>query len=547
MVQHAPTGEATGFTLNKKSIILSLVSLVAIVVLGGLVYTALNDIGSSLNRYQYEIVAREKLLTNIKEQFGYGGIIHNFKNYVLRGQDKFGERVEKNKISMVEAFAKYRALDLEPREREALDKIEGVMTVYFNNVAVVKKMSAEGATAEEIDGTVKISDGPAFEGFKVLLEVFLGLEQKVEQEMSTALSSVSVMIIVTFVVLFAIILTLNLIVRSIVRRLTKAVDFAGAVAQGDLAARMDDNSRDEMGALSRSMRGMADKLSEVVVDVRGTAESVADGSGELASTAQALSLGATNQAASVEEISSSMEQMASNIRQNADNAQQTEKLVLSSAAEVEEGGEAVTQTVAAMKQIAEKITIIEDIARQTNLLALNAAIEAARAGEAGKGFAVVAAEVRKLAERSGNAAGEITELASSSVQVAEKAGRMLTKIVPDIKKTAELIQEIAAATNEENTGAEQINKAIQQLDQIIQQNASASEESASTSEELSSLSRQLMDTMVFFNVGGGRGRPVPKVPKALPAAAAAAPSKTQTGGMALDMSDDAGDDEFERF
>jgi methyl-accepting chemotaxis protein len=184
---------------------------------------------------------------------------------------------------------------------------------------------------------------------------------------------------------------------------------------------------------------------------------------------------------------------------------QTEKIALKAADDAREGGKAVNETVSAMKDIASKISIIEEIARQTNLLALNAAIEAARAGEHGKGFAVVAAEVRKLAERSQDAAGDINQLSTTSVEVAEKAGEMLTQIVPDIQKTADLVQEISAASNEMNSGAEQINRAIQQLDQIIQQNAGSAEELASTSEELSGQAEQLKDSVEFFKVGDGKG------------------------------------------
>ena len=195
-----------------------------------------------------------------------------------------------------------------------------------------------------------------------------------------------------------------------------------------------------------------------------------------------------------------MEQMTSNIRQNADNAMQTEKIAVKSADGARQGGKAVEETVHAMKEIANKISIIEEIARQTNLLALNAAIEAARAGEHGKGFAVVASEVRKLAERSQKAAAEISQLSASSVEVAERAGALLGQMVPDIQKTAELVQEINAASREQDLGAGQINKAIQQLDQVIQQNASASEEMSSTAEELSSQAEQLQSTIAFFRV-----------------------------------------------
>ncbi len=270
------------------------------------------------------------------------------------------------------------------------------------------------------------------------------------------------------------------------------------IADGNLTVTAKERSvQDE---LMRALADMVKKLTEIVNDVKGAADNVASGAQQMSSSSQQMSQGATEQAASAEEVSSSMEQMVSNIRQNADNAQQTEKIALKAAQDAREGGKAVTETVSAMKEIAAKISIIEEIARQTNLLALNAAIEAARAGEHGKGFAVVATEVRKLAERSQTAAAEINKLSSSSVEVAEKAGEMLTKIVPEIQRTAELVSEINAASNEQNAGAEQINQAIQQLDKVIQQNASATEEMASTTEELSSQAEQLQDSISFFKV-----------------------------------------------
>ncbi|MBF0321149.1 MAG: hypothetical protein HQL01_15255, partial [Nitrospirae bacterium] len=290
------------------------------------------------------------------------------------------------------------------------------------------------------------------------------------------------------------------------------------------------------------------------------ADNVAAGSGELSAGAQQLSEGATEQAASVEETSSSMEEMTSNIRQTTDNSKQTEAISTTAAKDALESGKAVSEAVNAMKEIASKISIIEEIARQTNLLALNAAIEAARAGEHGKGFAVVASEVRKLAERSQKAAGEISELSASSVSIAEQAGTMLNKLVPDIRKTADLVQEITAASNEQNTGAEQINKAIQQLDQVIQQNASAAEEMASTSEELSSQSEQLQNTIAFFKTGaeGAATRFQAKAAKRKPAAAIAhtdvhSKPKTHTPaptrGRVLNLEDKShtDDSEFEKY
>ena len=308
---------------------------------------------------------------------------------------------------------------------------------------------------------------------------------------------------------------LNVLIEAI----NKITDAAKEVSNGNLMVNLKERSAQD--ELIHALSAMVGKITEVVTEVKVAADNVASGSVQLSANAQSMSEGASQQAAAAEEASSSMEEMSANIKQNADNAQQTEKIAVQSAGDAKAGGQAVAETVQAMKDIAGKISIIEEIARQTNMLALNAAIEAARAGEHGKGFAVVASEVRKLAERSQVAAGEISELSVSSVEVAEKAGAMLSSILPDIQKTAELVQEINASSKEQDTGAQQINKAIQQLDQVIQQNASASEEMASTAEELSSQAEQLQDAIAFFKLEtqrtkSVRGAKAPKVSSRLP-------------------------------
>lgn len=330
----------------------------------------------------------------------------------------------------------------------------------------------------------------------------VGLTLPVAEYMAPVNQLVLVIILIAALVFVLSVALFAYFSRTVTVPLRKGVEFAGSVAAGDLTADIDVRRGDEIGALADALRQMVSHLSTVVSEVRGSADNVSTGSQSLSSTATQLSNGATEQAASAEEVSSSMEQMSSNINQNADNAMQTEKISLKASDDAEKSAQVVDQTVKAMTEIATKIGIIEEIARQTNLLALNAAIEAARAGEHGKGFAVVAAEVRKLAERSQKAAAEIEELSTSSVAVAQQAGAMLRELVPDISRTAELVQEINASSKEQAGGADQINSALVQLDSVIQSNASASEEMAATAEELSSQAEQLQESMSFFKTVG---------------------------------------------
>jgi methyl-accepting chemotaxis protein len=296
-----------------------------------------------------------------------------------------------------------------------------------------------------------------------------------------------------------------------VANLKAAAVVAERISEGDLTVQAKALSEKDM--LGQALVRMLDSLRHTVRDVTQASAQVATGSEEMSSTAQKLSQGSTEQAASAEETTSAMEQMAASVQQNADNARQTDKLASTAAQDAQSSGEAVLRTVQAMKEVAEKINIIEEIARKTDLLALNAAVEAARAGEHGRGFAVVASEVRKLAERSQTAAAEISRLTTDGVKTAEGAGLLLTKLVPDIRKTAELVREIAAASGEQSTGATQVNQAIQQLDQVIQQNASASEEMASTAEELASQAELLASAIGFFKLEDGHRSNGPQAPK----------------------------------
>lgn len=273
-----------------------------------------------------------------------------------------------------------------------------------------------------------------------------------------------------------------------------------ALSEGDLTTTIDKDYQGAFGEMKAYANDTVFKLSAIISEVNTAAQALTTAAEQVAATSQSLSQGASEQAASVEETSASMEQMTASISQNTDNAKVTDNMASTAAGEAAEGGDAVKETVTAMKQIAQKISIIDDIAYQTNLLALNAAIEAARAGEHGKGFAVVAAEVRKLAERSQVAAQEISTVASGSVELAEKAGTLLDQIVPSIRKTSDLVQEISAASQEQSTGVSQINSAITQLSQTTQQTAAASEELSATAEEMNSQAGQLKDTMGFFKL-----------------------------------------------
>jgi methyl-accepting chemotaxis protein len=283
--------------------------------------------------------------------------------------------------------------------------------------------------------------------------------------------------------------------------------------------------------LGLALERMVERLRSVVGNALIASDSVSSGSQQLSATSEQISQGATEQAAAAEEASASMEEMAANIKQNADNAAQTEKISRQSAKDAELSGEAVNRAVTAMQTIAEKITIVQEIARQTDLLALNAAVEAARAGEHGRGFAVVASEVRKLAERSQVAATEIGAVSSETVRAAQSAGEMLQTLVPNIRRTAELVAEISAACREQDVGASQINEAIQQLDKVTQQNASASDQMTATSEELSGQAEELQASIAFFRTeatGAGASKPATpaRAPVRTPAPTAKAATKT---------------------
>ncbi len=463
----------------------------------------LNTVNNSLESVYKDRVIPLKQLKVISDMYSNDIVdaCHKMRNGNIDFQT--GKReIKKAKAAIESNWKVYLASDIDPEEQKTAEEIQDAMRNSDESITSLESIVEREDTAALRKFIVKElypQIDPIITKINELIDVQLLVADK-EFNKGAAIYEAAKLhcyILIIFGVLASLIISI-LIARGIHTAIKNASEVVSRLSEGDLTVDIGSTNKDEIGNLLEDLKKMLSKFRNVISYVNSASDNIVAASQELSSSSQQMSEGATEQAAATEEVSSSMEQMVANVQHNTENAQQTEKIAIKASEDAYEGSVAVNQAGTSMKSIANKITIISDIARQTNILALNAAVEAARAGEQGKGFAVVAAEVRKLAEKSQLAAIEINELSQSSLGIAEKSGKLLEQMVPNIQQTAKLVEEISASSVEQNLGAGQINNALQQLNQVTQQNAATSEEMAASAEELNSQADQLKEIISFF-------------------------------------------------
>lgn len=534
-------------TVFRKMLILISSALLGIALLAGIAALQMNRVFEAANFGTINTVPALKALSTLRKDLLLIRIDVN--SYLLTSDANKRTELDKNikhyNAEANDSLKDYFATLANDKHTKMFEEEQNLYKEYIEKISTILEM----ARANKIDDALKLHEVAIFSATAAEAAITEHVDYNVQmgnegQDLAIATKSSALLlsIIIASMTMLALGVIGFFIARSLLNQLggepAYAAEIVSRIATGDLNVNVVTKPGDETSMLA-AIKEMTEKLTEVIGEVRVSADALASASEEVNATAQSLAKGASIQAASVEETSASMEQMSASIMQNNENASVTDGMAQKSARDAVNGGEAVSATVIAMQKIAERISVIDDIAYQTNLLALNAAIEAGRAGEHGRGFAVVASEVRKLAERSQVASQEIGQLATESVKRAELAGILLKEIVPSIRKTADLVQEIAAASSEQTSGVNQINAAINQVNQTMQQNAAASEELSSTSEEMSAQAMRLQQAIGYFKLSNDQftHSPSRSQPKKNQASAKKAGHSTHTAAAQADDND----------